>query len=159
MPADIHNLMTRKNIGSAKSLLQSLVPRAQCFCFYDLNKSCVWSSDGAEDYEIDNFIADLPRDILSGSDPESDYLRRTLTSGRTLLLLPVHSSDNVSLGVLVSVFSKNAGKSSWFNPSMLNNILKPAVQIIGETLRLNHEMSCANDRASEACPTYYHQTC
>lgn len=150
MPADIHNLMTRKNIGSAKSLLQSLVPRAQCFCFYDLNKSCVWSSDGAEDYEIDNFIADLPLDILSGSDPESDYLRRTLTSGRTLLLLPVHSSDNVSLGVLVSVFSKNAGKSSWFNPSMLNNILKPAVQIIGETLRLNHEMSCANDRASEA---------
>jgi len=69
MPADIHNLVTRKNIGSAKSLLQSLVPRAQCFCFYDLNKSCVWSSDGAEDYEIDNFIADLPRDILSGSDP------------------------------------------------------------------------------------------
>ena len=40
MPADVHNLITRKNIGAAKNLLQSLVPRAQCFCFYDLNRSC-----------------------------------------------------------------------------------------------------------------------
>jgi len=150
MAADIHNLATRKNIGSAKGLLQSLVPRAQCFCFYDLNKSCIWSSDGADDYEIDNFIADIPDDILSGTDPDSDFLRRTLTSGRTLLLLPVHSGDNTALGVLVSVFSKNAGKSSWFNPSLLTNILQPAVQIIGETLRLNHEMSLANERANDA---------
>jgi diguanylate cyclase (GGDEF)-like protein len=150
MAADIHNLAIRKNIGSAKGLLQSLVPRAQCFCFYDLSKSCIWSSDGADDYEIDNFIAEIPLDILSGTDAESDYLRRTLASGRTLLLLPVHSGDNAGLGVLVSVFSKNAGKSSWFNPSLLVNILQPAVQIIGETLRLNHEMSLAIDRATEA---------
>lgn len=150
MPADIHNLITRKNIGAAKGLLQSLVPRAQCFCFYDLNKTCVWSSDGADDYEIDNFIAELPRDVLAGTDPESGMLRRTLTSGRTLLLLPVHAGDNVGLGVLVSVFSKNAGKSSWFNPSLLNNILQPAVEVIGETLRLNHELTRADGRAVEA---------
>ncbi|MDA0679768.1 MAG: EAL domain-containing protein [Proteobacteria bacterium] len=150
MAADIHNLITRKNIGSAKGLLQSLVPRAQCFCFYDLNKICVWSSDGADDYEIDNFIAELPQDILSATDSDLDHLRRTLTSGRTLLLLPVHAGDNVHLGVLVSVFSKNAGKSSWFNPSLLNNILKPAIQVIGETLRLNQEMTAIADRATDA---------
>ncbi len=33
---------------SAKGLLQSLVLRAQCFCFYDLSRSCVWSSDGMD---------------------------------------------------------------------------------------------------------------
>jgi diguanylate cyclase (GGDEF)-like protein len=150
MSADVHNLAARKNIGAAKGLLQSLVPRAQCFCFYDVHKNCVWSSDGADDYEIDNFIAELPEDILSGADAESNHLRRTLTSGRTLLLLNVHAGDNVGLGVLVSVFSKNAGKSSWFNPSLLNNILQPAVQVIGETLRLNQEMSRATERAIEA---------
>lgn len=150
MSADVHNLITRKNIGSAKGLLQTLVPRAQCFCFYDLDKSCVWSSDGADDYEIDNFIAEIPKDILTGVDAESDHLRRTLTSGRTLLLLPVYAGDDEGLGVLVSVFSKNAGKSSWFNPSLLTNILKPAVQIIGETLRLNNELSLADSRAEDA---------
>ena len=150
MSAELHNLTTRKNIGAAKGLLQSLVPRAQCFCFYGLDKTCIWSSDGADDYEIDNFIAELPEDILSGADAESGHLRRTLTSGRTLLLLNVHAGDNVGLGVLVSVFSRNAGKSSWFNPSLLNNILQPAVQVIGETLRLNQEMAHVTERAAEA---------
>jgi diguanylate cyclase (GGDEF)-like protein len=147
MAAEVHNLITRKNIGSAKSLLQSLVPRAQCFCFYDLDRACAWSSDGVDDYEIDNFVAELPDDIVSGSDPESDMLRRTLTSGRTLLVLPVYAGDNNGLGILVSVFSKNAGKSSWLNPSLIKNILQPAVQVIGETLRLNHQLKQSNDRA------------
>ena len=66
MAADVRNLITRKNIGSAKGLLQSLVPRAQCFCFYGLDRSCVWSSDGVDDYEIDNFVADLPENIIRG---------------------------------------------------------------------------------------------
>ena len=65
MSADVHNLMARKNIGAAKGLLQSLVPRAQCFCFYDLSRDCVWSSDGADDHEIDNYVADLPDEILT----------------------------------------------------------------------------------------------
>ena len=51
MPADLHNLQTRKNIGMAKGLLHSLVPRAQSFCFYDIKRECVWSSDGADDSE------------------------------------------------------------------------------------------------------------
>ncbi len=150
MTADVHNLTTRRNIGSVKNLLQSLVPRAQCFCFYDLERHCVWSSDGVEDYEIDNFLADLPGAILQGSDPDADMVRRTLTSGRTLLLLPIHDSDTQGLGVLISVFSKNAGKSSWFNPSLLKNILLPAVEIIAETLQLNKALQLAEDRASVA---------
>ena len=141
MSAELHDFVTRKNIGAAKGLLQSLVPRAQCFCFYDLSRSCVWSSDGADDYEIDNYIAELPPDIVAGVVPDSKLLRRTLTSGRTLLVLPVYGDKDQGLGLLVSVFSKNAGKSSWFNPSLLKNILMPAVELIGENLRLRGEMS------------------
>ena len=111
MSADVHNLMTRKNIGAAKGLLQSLVPRAQCFCFYDLARLCVWSSDGADDHEIDNFIADLPDEIMRGEDEESIGLKRTLKSGRTLLLLPVSDGDGNGQGMLISVFSRNAGRS------------------------------------------------
>lgn len=149
MVAEIHNLITRKNIGAAKGLLQSLVPRAQCFCFYDLQKNCAWSSDGAEDYEIDNFVANLPGDILVGRDPGSNHLRRTLTSGRTLLVLPVYADDNEDgLGILVAVFSRNAGKSSWFNPSLLSKILRPAVQVIGESLRVGNELARAREQTS-----------
>ena len=150
MAAEVHNLITRKSIGSAKGLLQSLVPRAQCFCFYDIGRNCVWSSDGVDDYEIDNFVADLPDSIVAGQDPDSSHLRRTLTSGRTLLVLPVYGAKKEGLGLLVTVFSKNAGKSSWFNPSLLQKILVPAVQVIGDTLRLNHERDLANERAAAA---------
>jgi diguanylate cyclase (GGDEF)-like protein len=148
MAAEVHNLETRKNIGSAKGLLQSLVPRAQCFCFYNLDRVCVWSSDGADDYEIDNFVAELPEDILNGRNEESKLLRRTLSSGRTLLVMPVFAADDVGLGVLVSVFSRNAGKSSWFNPSLLGNILQPAIRMIGENLSLNQQLSLLDERAA-----------
>ena len=147
MAADVHNFITRKNIGAAKGLLQSLVPRAQSFCFYDLAKSCVWSSDGSDDYEINNFVADLGDDTISGTDPESKMLRRTLTSGRTLLVMPVFGGKDESLGILVTVFSKNAGKSSSFDPGILQNILQPALQVIGETLRLNQELQFAEQQA------------
>ena len=140
MSADLHSLITRKNIGRAKGLLHSLVPRAQCFCFYGVSRNCVWSSDGADDYEIDNFVAELPDMVLMGNDAESEYLRRTLKSGRTLLVLPVHGDDDVDLGLLVVVFSRNAGKSSWFNPSLLVNILAPAVEVIGEGLQLDQRL-------------------
>ncbi|MDH3266084.1 MAG: diguanylate cyclase, partial [Gammaproteobacteria bacterium] len=143
MSADLHNLQTRKNIGKAKGLLHSLVPRAQCFCFYDSNRDCVWSSDGADDYEIDNFVADIPEEIIAGNNGDSDSIRRTLTSGRTLLVLPVREESNVYLGTLVAVFSRNAGKSSSFNPKMLVNILRPAVDLIGESLLLGQQLQDA----------------
>jgi diguanylate cyclase (GGDEF)-like protein len=149
MAAEVHDFVTRKNIGAAKGLLQSLVPRAQCFCFYDRNKSCVWSSDGSDDYEINNYVADLPDEIIAGTDPESTMLRRTLTSGRTLLVLPVFGGKDQSLGILVTVFSRNAGKSSSFNPGVLQSILQPALQMIGESFRLNQDLALAEQRAGD----------
>jgi diguanylate cyclase (GGDEF)-like protein len=136
LPADLHNLQTRKNIGKAKGLLHSLVPRAQCFCFYDLQRHCAWSSDGADDYEIDNFVVDLPHEVIAGLDPESEAMRRTLNSGRTLLVLPVHGDETSPVGILIAVFSRNAGKSSSFNANLIANILTPAVEMIGEGLLL-----------------------
>jgi diguanylate cyclase (GGDEF)-like protein len=150
MSADLHNIGIRKNIGAAKGLLQSLVPRAQCFCFYDLAGSCIWSSDGVDDYEIDALISELPYEVIAGTGPESGKLRRTLTSGRTLLILPVGSDNGQSLGMLVAVFSKNAGKSSWFNPSLLQGILQPAVSLIGENLRIGQELATVEARARQA---------
>jgi len=147
MSAELHDFITRKNIGAAKGLLQSLVPRAQGFCFYDLNRQCIWSSDGSDDYEVDNYVADLPDDIVAGAVPDSDLLRRTLASGRTMLSLPVYGDKKDGLGLLVAIFSKNAGKSSWFNPSMLQSILLPAVGVIGENLRLHNSLSVAQDHA------------
>ena len=146
MPAELHNLQTRKNIGKAKSLLHSLVPRAQCFCFYDVNRQCIWSSDGADDYEIDNFVGDLPEEIIAGLDDDSEVVRRTLTSGRTLLVLPVRGDEESRLGMLVAVFSRNAGKSSSFNPRLITNILAPAVDMIGEGLLLGEQLQTAATR-------------
>jgi len=143
MTADVHNLATWKNIGASGNLLESLVPRAHCFCFYGTDRRCEWSSDGVEDYEIDNFVADLPQEVVTGVDPEATFLRRTLSSGRVLLLMPVRGSSKKGLGVLIVVFSRNAGKSSSFNPSLLEKILLPAVKVIGETLRLTRKLDTA----------------
>ena len=149
MPAELHNLTTRRNFGKSKDLLHSLVPKAQCFCFYDMARSCAWSSDGADDYEVNEFVAELPASILLGEEPEAEYLRRTLQSGRTLLVLPVRTGDDQALGLLVVVFSRNAGKSSWFNPSLLFNILAPAVVLIAEGLHTNQLLDETVARANE----------
>ena len=149
MSADLHNLQTRKNIGKAKGLLHSLVPRAQCFCFYDVERQCVWSSDGADDYEIDNFITDLPDEIIPKAGDDG-HLRRTLTSGRTLLLLTVRADDGDRLGLLVAVFSRNAGKASSFNPKMLANILRPAVDLIGESLIIGTQLEEAQRLSTDS---------
>jgi len=146
LSAELHNLQTRKNIGKARNLLHSLVPRAQCFCFYNVQRDCVWSSEGADDYEIDNFVADLPNEIIAGLDADSEVIRRTLNSGRTLLVLPVHGDESVQVGILISVFSRNAGKSSSFNPSLLASILLPAVEMIGEGLFLEKRVEQAESR-------------
>jgi diguanylate cyclase (GGDEF)-like protein len=143
LSANLHNLQTRKNIGKAKGLLHSLVPRAQCFCFYDRKRRCVWSSDGADDYEIDNFVTDLPEEVIADADKEGGHVRRTLNSGRTLLVLGVSNDDEERIGILVSVFSRNAGKSSSFNPKMLASILRPAVDLIGESLIIGQQLQQA----------------
>lgn len=149
VPADVHSLTAKHNIGKAADLLQSLVPRAQCFCFYGLDRSCIWSSDGADDYEVNEFVAELHGDLLLADHPEHEFVRRTLKSGRTLLVLPVLVDDGEALGFLIVVFSRNAGKSSWFNPSLLNDILAPAVALIAEGLSVDHELQDARTQARD----------
>lgn len=143
MSAEVHDLETRRNVGKAKELLHSLVPRAQSFCYYDRDRACVWTSDLADDYEIDSFVADLPESIVAGRDRESEFLRRTLSSGRTLLVLPVIADGRQSFGLLIAVFSRNVGKSASFNPDVIKNILEPIVQMIGEGLRVSTQLEYA----------------
>ncbi len=139
MVADPVSLSTRRSFGNAKGLLHSLIPRAQCFCFYDTSRNCAWSSDGVEDYETDGYVEDLPTGLFDEEDAP-EYLRHTLKSGRTLLVLPVRVEGGEVLGLLVVVFSRNAGKSSWFNPSMLHGVLAPAVEMLAESLRVGDEL-------------------
>ncbi len=150
MAADVLKLDGRRSIGNVKRLLQSLVPRAQCFCFYDMDRHCAWSSDGADDYELDNFVADLPEEIIDGSEADGQFLRRTLPSGRTVLLLSVLEERRRGLGVLVAVFSRNAGKSSWFNPSLLRKILLPVIDVIRDNVLAARRIERAEQRAATA---------
>ena len=140
MQADAHALITERNVSKAGGLLHSLVPRAQLFCYYNSKHDCIWNSDGAEDYEIDNFVAELPREIVDRLVSTDESLRRTLSSGRTVLALPVLDESEKAAGLLVAMFSKNDGKSSAFNPGLIKNILKPAIELIGESLRVGREI-------------------
>jgi len=146
MTADLDPSNTNKNIGKAQGLLHSLVPRAHCFCFYDPTRKCAWSSDGAEDFEVDSFVADLPEEIVADLGKDDDVLRRTLSSGRTVLALPVNGEHGERLGMLVALFSKNAGKSSSFNPNMIRSILEPALEVIGEGFDAGRKLMRAHDR-------------
>jgi diguanylate cyclase (GGDEF)-like protein len=140
MSAEVQPIITERNISKSGGLLHSLVPRAQVFSYYNRNKDCVWSSDQGEDYEVDNFVADLPNEALLELIGGEDALRRTLASGRTVLALPVAAEDNKLEGLLVALFSKNEGKSASFNPHMLKSILEPAVEMIAESLRVEREV-------------------
>ena len=140
MAADIHALITERNISKAGRLLHSLVPRAQVFSYYNRSNECVWSSDNAEDYEIDQFVAELPNEALRELAGSDEILRRTLASGRTVLTLPVIGEDEAVVGILVTLFSKNDGKSSSFNPHMIKDFLEPVVAMIGESLRVSREV-------------------
>jgi len=122
------------DISKAASLLHSLVPRAQVFCFYDCDAVCLWSSDSADDYEIDSFMSDLPQEIITNLVSDDDVLRRTLPSGRTVLVLPVPDEAGGRHGLLIALFSKNDGKSSRFSPSLIKTILNPAIDMIAENL-------------------------
>ena len=143
MSAELHQLNATKNLARARALLHALVPRAQCFCFYDMQKQCVWASDGADDYEVDAFVEDLPGAVLRGEQSDEPYLRRTLKSGRTVFSTLAMSGGNEPMGLLVVVFSRNAGKSSAFNPSLLYDILKPALDVIVEGLNTERRLQRA----------------
>jgi GGDEF domain-containing protein len=146
LSADLYNLQTRKNISKAKGLLHSLVPRAQCFRLYGVDRECEWSSDGAQDFESDGYIADLPEAEIADAVSASAAIRRTLKSGRTLLVLPIKDEKQGILGLVVAVFSRNAGKSSSFNPDALATILQPAIELIGESLILSRALVATRQR-------------
>jgi hypothetical protein len=150
MAAEPQNVAGSESFGLASSLLQTLVPRARSFSYYDLERACIWNSEGADDFEIDNYVAGLPDDVLSGNEPDPELLRRTLTSGRTLLILVVCGDGNRALGLLVTAFSRNDGKASSFDPQTLKATMRPVAQFIGESLGLRARLDTAVSRAEEA---------
>lgn len=149
MQADAHALVTERHVSKVGGLLHTLVPRARVFCYYNPENDCIWSSDGAEDYEIDDFVAELPREVVEGLVDSDEALRRTLPSGRTVLALPVPDESEKAVGLLVAIFSKNDGKSSSFNPSLIKSILQPAIELIGDNLRVGREMRVLENSVDE----------
>ena len=149
MQADAHALVTERHVSKVGGLLHTLVPRARVFCYYNPKNDCIWSSDGGEDYEIDDFVAELPREVVEGLVDSDEALRRTLPSGRTVLALPVPDESEKAVGLLVAIFSKNDGKSSSFNPSLIKSILQPAIELIGDNLRVGREMRVLENSVDE----------
>ncbi len=149
MPVNLHDQATQKKASKATGLLHSLVPRAQVFCLYDPGRQCVWTSDGSDDFEVENFVAMLPQEIIDNLKDSDEILKRTLSSARTALLLPVLGDKRELLGILVSLFSKNAGQSSSFNPSVLKTILEPAIELIGEGLKAGQDLAESYSRKEE----------
>lgn len=141
MPVDLHSQKAERRTSKVVGLLRSLAPRAEAFCFYDPERACLWSSETADDFEIDNFIASLPQDIVGGLSTSKEVFRRTLPSARTIVVLPVLCDAGEALGFLVSMFSKNAGKSASFNPNTLKTILDPALDLIGESVLVDQQLS------------------
>ncbi|HUD97286.1 MAG TPA: EAL domain-containing protein, partial [Woeseiaceae bacterium] len=150
MTDQTHNGATREHFGNAVGLLRSLVPSAQDFCYYDSSRACAWSSFESVDFEIDNYVSGLPAAPAFDDEADPGVLRRTLTSGRTLLVLAVQGSEKNIYGLFVTVFSKNAGKSSSFDAKALSRNLLPAIRFIGENLQLKENLKTAEGRADEA---------
>ena len=146
MTADPNGPIAMKRIGKAGGLLHSLVPRAECFFFYGPDRECAWSSDDGEDFEVDAFVANQPGEVLDALNDGEQMLKRTLASGRTVLLFPVCDEPRLRIGTLVALFSRNAGKSASFNPGMIKSILEPALELVSDSLRVGSELALAEGR-------------
>ncbi len=149
MPDEKLNRTLASNAGKAAGLLRSLVPRAQAFGFYNLERQCVWNSEGSDDFEADNFVAELSERAILGLRNGSEVLKKTLPSARTVLLLPVYGEARAITGLLVSLFSKNVGQSSSFDPTLLKTILEPAAELIGENLQISDRLVHAKSRVCD----------
>jgi len=146
---DLHNQKQDKKVSKVVGLLSSLVPRSEAFCFYNPERECIWSSETADDFEIDNFMASIPQDMINGLNTSDEVFRRTLPSARTIVVLPVLCDAGSSLGLLVSVFSKNAGQSASFNPNSLKTILDPALDLIGESVIVDRKLTATQILSDE----------
>ena len=69
MAAELHSVAEGETFDVANSLLQCLVPRARSFSLYDSDRTCIWNSEGTDDFEVDHY-----EEILKASE---DELRRT----------------------------------------------------------------------------------
>ncbi len=149
MPSDTSSQTVGDKVGKAAGLLHSLVPRAENFSFYTLDRECVWTSGGSDDFEVNNFVGELSARQIAGLGDQEEVLKKTLDSARTVLVLPVLDDDREVAGLLVSVFSRNAGKSASFDPGIIKSILEPAVGLIGENLGAARELAKSNDRMKD----------
>ena len=149
MVPDSHKSHKNQRIGRAGGLLHSLVPRAECFFYYGPGRECAWSSDEGEDFEVDAFVANQPDEIIETLANGEGMLKRTLASGRTVLMFPVCDEPGRCVGTLVALFSRNAGKSSSFNPGMIKSILEPALDLVGDSLRAGDELAAAFRRVED----------
>ncbi|MEX2497080.1 MAG: hypothetical protein WD448_13375, partial [Woeseia sp.] len=148
MTAEAENLLTvGDDLAVTVRLLQSLLPAPHTFFYYDLTPACVWSSSGAEDFELDFELAGLPSDQLSASGP--DTLSRTLPSGRRALLLFLRGISDEREGVLVSLCAGDAAAATLCSESH-PDILAPAARMLGECLRLRQQARDERGRANEA---------
>lgn len=154
MPPDSNHIF--RSYSKAGALLHSLVPRAEVFCFYDADGACAWSSDNVDDYEIDNFVAELPTGVLRSIrddcsiQDDKEPLSRTLSSGRTALAFVVLTDDSEIGGLLVALFSKDASKASSFDFAILKSILDPAIAVMSETLSLSNRLAAAQSLTTAA---------
>jgi diguanylate cyclase (GGDEF)-like protein len=147
--AEARTIKAVKNTGKAAALLHSLVPEAQNFCFFDLEGSCVWNTSGTADDEIDGLVAEMAKDDIAALQTNVAAQKRTLPSGRTLLLLPVCDHKDDVLGIIACVFSISAGKSRDFDPQQLKQKLEPATELIGEGMRVGHALIESNRLRNE----------
>lgn len=143
MPGNIHNLNSEQALDTLRGLLVSLIPRASLFLVYADDKQPVWRSEPCDEDEIDGFIAEFAGDK---SAPAS--ARRTLSSGRTAIASAMRARNGDYRGALVAVFSRNAGKSSWFDPGLITQMLEPAVNVAAELLRLVQRVDDVEARQS-----------
>ena len=153
MPVHLQNVLsTGTNFAVAGGLLHALVPQAQYFCFYDPARTCLWSSTGTDDFEVDNELAVVPPESFAAptSDPDQAVLRRTLSSGRTALLLFTPGAGGKHSGVLVVVFAPDERAKVTLEAQQLRSLLLPAAQILGEGLRLERKAQAEQNRAHEA---------
>ena len=149
MAAEAHTLKSEQKTGKAAALLHILAPKAEIFSLYDLARSCIWSTSGETDREIDSFVTELDDDTISNLAKSDQALRRPMQSGRTLLALPVFGNDKEILAILVCTFSQAAAREESFDPRLLKVILEPATKLIGENVRVNHELTEACSYSNE----------
>ena len=135
MVAEVHKLVTTEGYWRCERACSSRSCRGRNASVFTVSiKSCDWSSDGVEDYEIDSVRRGVARKILvAGTESEDSEISASHIDVGTYMssYLPVFAGGRRKSWTRHTPFPssrKNAGKSSWFNPSLLKNILEPAVE-------------------------------